>query len=113
MIELSHSKLNFLTVQSNTISNLLKAWNANKAAGIGDVSGRILKDGADVLDILITQISNVPIKIFHFPNNCKPAKLTLLYKKVPRVILKLLHQSHFQNYWESNTRPNYGMSNGY
>ena len=48
MFELSHNKLNFVTVQSNTISNLLKTCNVNKAAGIGNVSGRILKDHANV-----------------------------------------------------------------
>ena len=49
MFDLCHNKLNFQTVQSNTISNLLKACNVNKAAGIDDVSGKFLKDGADVL----------------------------------------------------------------
>ena len=54
IFELSHHKLNFQTVQSNTISNLLKACNVNKAARIDDVSGRFLKDGASVLPIPIT-----------------------------------------------------------
>ena len=54
MIELSHNKLNFHTVQPNTISNLLKSFNVNKAAGIDNVSGRFLKDGADMLGIPIT-----------------------------------------------------------
>ena len=81
MLYLSHNKLNFQTVQSNTISNLLKACNINKAAGIDDVSGRFLKDGADVLAIPITQICNLSIKLSHFPEDCKPAKLKPLYKK--------------------------------
>ena len=51
MFELSHNKLNFQTVQPNTISNLLKSCNVNKAAGIDNISGRFLKDGADVLGI--------------------------------------------------------------
>ena len=52
MFDLSHNKLNLQTVQSNTISNLLEACNINKAAGVDDdVSGRFLKDGANVLAI--------------------------------------------------------------
>ena len=49
MFELSHDKLNFRTVQSNTILNLLKECNINKAAVTDNVSGRFLIDGANVL----------------------------------------------------------------
>ena len=75
IFELSHSKLNFQTVQSNTISNLLKSRNVNKAAGIDNVSGRFLKDDADVLGIPIAQICNLSIKLSHFPKDCKVDKL--------------------------------------
>ena len=95
VFDLSHNKLNFQAVQSNTISNLLEACNINKAAGIDDVSGRFLKDGVDVLAIPITQICNLSIKLSHFPKDCKLAKLKPLYKKVLRQILKILDQSHF------------------
>ena len=81
MFELSDNKLNFQTVQSNTISTLLKACNVNKAVGIDDVSGRFLKDGADLLAVPITQICNSSIKLSHFPKDCKLAKLKPLYKK--------------------------------
>ena len=81
MFDLSHNKLNFQTVQPNTISNLLKACNINKAAGIDDVSGRFLKDGDDVLAVPIIQICNLSIKLSHFPKDCKLAKLKPLYKK--------------------------------
>ena len=37
MFELSHDKLNFQTVQLNAISNLLKACNVYKAAGIDNI----------------------------------------------------------------------------
>ena len=80
MFELSHNKLNFQTVKSNTTSNLLKACTVNKAAGIDNVSGRFLKDGADMLDIPIIQICNLSVKLSHFPKDCKLAKLKPLYK---------------------------------
>ena len=78
---MSHNKLNFQTIQSNTFPNLLKSCNVNKAAGIDNISGRFLKDGADVLGIPITQICNLSIKLSHFPKDCKVAKLKPLYKK--------------------------------
>ena len=81
MFGLSHNKLNFQTVQPNTISNLLKSSNVNKASGIDNVSGRFLKDGADVLGIPITQICSLSIELSHFPKDCKVAKLKPLYKK--------------------------------
>ena len=59
MFDLSYNKLIFQAFQSNTISHLLKACNINKAAGIGDVSGRFLKDGAYVFAIFIKQICNL------------------------------------------------------
>ena len=75
MFDLSHNKLNFQTVQPNAISNLLKSCNANKAAGIDNVSGRFLRDCADVLGIPITRIYNLSIRLSHFPKGCKVAKL--------------------------------------
>ena len=68
-------------VQSNTISNLLKACNINKAARIDDISGRYLKNGVDVLAIPITQICNLSIKLSHFPKGSEVAKLKPLYKE--------------------------------
>ena len=119
MFELNHNKLNFQTVQSNTISNLLKSWNVNKAAGIRNVSGRLLKDGADVLGIPITQICNLSIKLSHFPKDCKAAKLKTLYKKgtktdpknfrpisllpiVSKIFEKVIHEQTMEYLTENN-----------
>ena len=41
----------------------------------GNISGRFLKDGVDILAIPVTQISNLTIKLSHFLNKCKLAKL--------------------------------------
>ena len=74
-------KLTFQTIQTKYISDLLKNCDTNKAAGIDDLSGRFLKDGADILTIPITQLCNLSIKFSHFPKDCKVAKLKPLYKK--------------------------------
>ena len=73
--------LTFQTIQTRYISDLLKNWDTNKAAGTDELSGRFLKDGADILTIPITQLCNLSIKFSHFPKDCKLAKLRPLYKK--------------------------------
>ena len=88
MFKLSHDKLNFQTVQSNTISNFVKLCNVNKAAGIDNVCSRFLKHGAKVLGIPITQICNLSIKLSHFPKDCKVVKLKPLYTKGTTTDLK-------------------------
>ena len=60
----------------------MKNVEVNKAAGMDNISGRFLKDGADdILAIPVTQIFNLSIKLSHFPNNCKLAKPKPFYKK--------------------------------
>ena len=51
MFNLNAKKLHFITIQSRYISDLLKNCDINKAARIDDLSGRILKDGADILAV--------------------------------------------------------------
>ena len=114
MSELSHNKLNFQTVQPNTITNLLKSCNVNKAAGT-----TYLVDFwkmVPMLVILITQICNLSIKLSHFPKDCKVAKLKPLYKKGT----KTDHQNFrpisllpiaSKIFWESDTRPNHVIFN--
>ena len=53
----------------------------NKAAGLDNLSGKFLKDGATVLAKPISQICNLSIKYSIFPSNCKIAKLKPLFKK--------------------------------
>ena len=55
--------------------------NENEAAGLDNLSGKFLKDGATVLPKLISQICNLSIKYSIFPSDCKIAKLKALFKK--------------------------------
>ena len=104
MFDLSHNKLNFRTVQSNAISNLLKTCSINKPARTDDVSGRFLKDVANVLAIpqiffhptAITQICNLSIKLSHLPKDCKEVKLKPLYKKGTKTDLKSYRPTSLQ-----------------
>ena len=71
MFELGHNELNLQTVQPNTISNLLKSCNVNKAAGIGNVSSRFLKDGTDVLGIPLRRSVTYPSNYLTFRKTVK------------------------------------------
>ena len=95
MFNLNPKKLHFQIIQSRYISDLLKNCDINKAARIDDLSGRFLKDGADILTMPITQICNLSIKFSRFPKDCKVAKIKSLYKKALKLILTILGQSPF------------------
>ena len=46
---MNHNKITFRTIQTNSILNLLENCDVNKPASIDNISGKFLKDGADVL----------------------------------------------------------------
>ena len=62
----------------------------NKAAGLDNLSGKFLKDGATILAKPLPQICNLSIKYSTFPNDCKIAKLKPLFKRVQKLILKTI-----------------------
>ena len=59
----------------------MKDLNPSKAAGIDNLSGKLLKDGADILARPISQLCNLSIKLGSFPRSCKIAKVKPLFKK--------------------------------
>ena len=63
------------------VLKLLKDIGENKAAGLDNLSGKFLKDGATVLAEPISQICNLPITYSIFLSDCKIAKLKPLFKK--------------------------------
>ena len=63
------------------ISTILTATQVSKAAGIDNLSGRFLKDGAKVLPKPISDLRNLSINCERFYDNCKVAKFKLLFKK--------------------------------
>ena len=96
------------SVSENSILTILEATQVSKAAGIGSLSGRFLKDKAKVLSKPISDLCDLSITSEKFPDICKVAKLKPLYKKgsltepcnyrpisllplIPRVIEKAIH----------------------
>ena len=72
---------NLATVSENTVLTILKNTKVSKAAGLDNLSGRFLKDGATVLAKPITDLCNLSITSGKFPDSCKIAKLKPIYKK--------------------------------
>ena len=75
--------LNFQLLEASPekISSILKGLNPSKVAGIGNLSGKFLKDGAHVLARPISQLCNLSIKLNSFSRSCKFAKVKPLFKK--------------------------------
>ena len=63
------------------ILNILKGLNPSKAGSIDNLSGKFLKDGADILARPISQFCNLSIKLNLFPRSCKIATVKPLFKK--------------------------------
>ena len=61
----------FSETSPEKILNILKGLNPSKAAGIDNLSGKFLKDGADILARPISQLCNLSIKLNLFPRSCK------------------------------------------
>ena len=73
--------MSFDTCFANSILAVLKASQVSKAAGIDNLSGHFLKDGAKVLSKPIRDLCNLSITSEKFRDICKVAKLKPLYKK--------------------------------
>ena len=68
-------------VTEEAVLELLLSVNTSKVAGLDNLSGKFLKEGAAVLVKPITSICNLSINHSVFPEKCKNAKLKPLYKK--------------------------------
>ena len=112
------------SVSENSILTFLKTTQVSKAAGIDNLSGSFLKDGAKGLSKPIRDLCNLSITSEKFPDPCKVVKLKPLYKKgsviepcnyrpisllplISKVIEKVIHDqtSTFLN--SKNLLPNY------
>ena len=90
-LNLRGKNFSFAPVAPATILKLLKQLNPAKSAGIDNLTGKFLKEGAPVLASPITDLVNLSISLSLFPDDCKIAKLKPLYKKEAKTKPK--------NYW--------------
>ena len=67
----------------------MKGLNPSKAAGVDNLSGKFLKDGADILPI--SQLCNLSMKLNSFPRSCKIAKVKPLFKKGSKTVPQNCH----------------------
>ena len=63
------------------VLQLVKDMNIDKAAGIDNLSGKFLKDGAIILAKPISKLCNLSKKYSLFPTGCQIPKLKPLFKK--------------------------------
>ena len=80
-LNLRGKNFSFAPVAPATILKLLKQLNPAKSAGIDNLTGKFLKEGAPVLASPITDLVNLSISLSLFPDDRKIAKLKPLYKK--------------------------------
>ena len=80
-LNLRGKNLSFAPVAPATILKLLKQLNPAKSAGIDNLTGKFLKEGAPVLASPITDLVNLSISLSLFPDDCKIAKLKPIYKR--------------------------------
>ena len=71
----------FSKVLVDNVANILKEIDSSKAAGIDNIGGKFIKDGAAILALPLTQICNLSIRISAFPDTCKLAKVKPIFKK--------------------------------
>ena len=92
----------FEPVAYASVLKLLQQLNPSKRAGIDNLTGKFLKDGATVLASPIKDLVNLSISLSSFPDDCKIAKLMPLYKKEAKTKPKklptyLLSPTDFKN----------------
>ena len=63
------------------VLKLLEDLNPSKSAGLDNIAGKFLKEGASILASPLTDLCNLSISLSSFPDECKVAKLKPLYKK--------------------------------
>ena len=74
-------KFKFSNVTEGLVLQLLKNMNIDKSAGIDNLSGKFLKDGANIIAKRISERCNLSIKYSLFPTDYQIDKLKPLFKK--------------------------------
>ena len=80
-INLDGKSFSFRPTTQASVLKLLEEVNPSKTAGIDNLAGKFLKEGAPALASPITDLCNLSISLSSFPDDCKIAKLKPLDKK--------------------------------
>ena len=117
-MNLEGKSFSFRPTKHANILKLLEDVKISKSAGIDNLAGKFLKEGASVSASPITDLCNLSISLSSFPDDCKIAKLKPLYKKeaktkpknyrpvsllplISKVIEKVIH-NQTQNFLDKN-----------
>ena len=84
------SKFEFKVVSDETVLKLFQDLDENRAAGLDNLSGKFLKDGATVLAKLISQICNLSIKYSIFLSTCNSKIETTALKRFKKQTPKFI-----------------------
>ena len=71
----------FFGTTEKQVLKIMQDIKSSKAARVDKLSGRFLKDGADILPKPVSALCNLSISRGVFPNACKIAKLKPIFKK--------------------------------
>ena len=77
-------------MSEETVLKLLQDLDENNIAGLDNLSGKFLKDGATVLAKTISQICNLSIKYSIFQSDCKTERFKPLFKKGSKTAPKII-----------------------
>ena len=88
------------------VLKLLEDLNPSKSAGLDNIAGKFLKEGASILASPLTDLCNLSISLSSFPDECKVAKLKPLYKKETKTKPKKLQTHFFTSFDFKNNRKN-------
>ena len=80
-LNIRNKDFSFRVTSEIIVLKLLQGIEPSKSAGIDNIDGKFLKDGALFLANPIKKLFNLSIKLSEFPELCKIAKLKPLFKK--------------------------------
>ena len=83
-LNLGKQKFTLHHATEENVLKLLEEINPTKAAGLDNLGGKFLKDGAQIFAKPVSELCNLSISLSLFPEDCKQAKLKPLFKKGSR-----------------------------
>ena len=95
ILDLLTSKFKLSNVIEDFALKLLKDLNIDEAVGIDNLSGKFLKDRANILAKPISNICNLFIKYSFFPTDYQIGKLNRYSKRVPQHFLEIIGQFRY------------------